>query len=252
MSLPHFHFRETHGAGPAALGKRVGFPANRTVELDYAAMVYCNSATVSPGVYQFRLNSAYDPDLTATGHQPMGFDQWAAYYNHYVVEQCSYEISINTTPNGATCTRAIVHLSDDPTIPSTDFTDLLELGAQYGVLHPVLGPHIFSGKVDVAKFFNRKNIASDSDLRAAVNANPSDNVILSVITIGQNSDQSTTNFLDIKLRMRVRFMEPKDLPPSTKEPYVMVAGVKYPVSPSPGPERKATARYDNPLVGNAV
>jgi hypothetical protein len=149
MVLPKFSFRETDGAGAAASGIRVGFPANRTVELDYADMVYCNSSSGTPGVYQFRLNSAFDPDYTSTGHQPMGFDQWSSYYNHYVVESCSYQISINTAPNGPTCTRAFVHLSDDPTIPSSSFTDLLELGAQYGVLHPVMGPHIFRGLVDI-------------------------------------------------------------------------------------------------------
>jgi hypothetical protein len=222
LETPRFHLGETHGAGPAALGLRVGFPANRTVELDYASMTYCSSGSGTIGLYQFRLNSAFDPDYTGTGHQPMGFDQWAAYYNHYVVEACAYEISINTAPNAGTCTRAFVHLSDDPTIPQTDFTDLVELGAQYAVLHPVLGPHIFSGNVNVAKFFNRKDIATDSELRAGVGSNPTDNVIMSIVCIGQDAATAVVNFLDVKLRMRVRFMEPKDLTPSTKEGFVVV------------------------------
>jgi hypothetical protein len=232
--LPKFEFRATHGAGPAATGTRVGFPANRTVDLDYSTMVLCNSAISSNGLYQFRLNSAFDPDYTSVGHQPMGFDQWSQFYNHYVVEHTSYEISINTAPNGGTCVRTFVHLSDDPTVPYTDLHDLVELGAQYGVLHPVQGPHIFSGKVNIAKFFNRENIASDPELRAGVGSNPTDNVILSVITASQDGSTSATNYLDIKLRMRVRFMEPKDLTPSkTSAGYVVVSGVRYPVAASP-------------------
>jgi len=35
--------------------------------------------------HAWRLNSLFDPDFTAVGHQPRGFDQMAAIYNKYVV-----------------------------------------------------------------------------------------------------------------------------------------------------------------------
>jgi len=37
------------------------------------------------GTHVFRLNSLFDPDLTGTGHQPLGFDQWATLYGEYQV-----------------------------------------------------------------------------------------------------------------------------------------------------------------------
>lgn len=48
--------------------------------------------TLTPGttsgglyLYQYRGNSGFDPNYTGTGLQPNGFDQWAQFYNTYVV-----------------------------------------------------------------------------------------------------------------------------------------------------------------------
>lgn len=35
--------------------------------------------------YRFNLNSIFDPNQTGTGHQPLGYDQWALFYNRYRV-----------------------------------------------------------------------------------------------------------------------------------------------------------------------
>lgn len=42
---------------------------------------------------QFRINGLYDPDITYTGHQPMGFDQLCpTLYGRYVVTGCKVKI----------------------------------------------------------------------------------------------------------------------------------------------------------------
>ncbi len=50
--------------------------------------------------YVFRLNSLYDPDLTGTGHQPYGFDQFAALYSRYKVDRVHIDV-LFTTPGGS-------------------------------------------------------------------------------------------------------------------------------------------------------
>jgi len=58
-----------------------------------------NMTVVSVRAVQvYRGNSCFDPDLTGAGHQPLGFDQWSAFYNKYrvtgskiVVKVASYE-----------------------------------------------------------------------------------------------------------------------------------------------------------------
>jgi hypothetical protein len=42
----------------------------------------------------FRLGSLFDPDFGIGGHQPLGFDQMAAFYNQYLVEAVDINIEI--------------------------------------------------------------------------------------------------------------------------------------------------------------
>lgn len=51
-----------------------------------------NPAAGLLGTQQYRLNSIFDPDLTATGHQPMLRDTMALLYATYVVEKCHLEV----------------------------------------------------------------------------------------------------------------------------------------------------------------
>jgi len=209
-NVPGFQTFVNNSAGPSARGVRVGFPAERTVDLLYVDVVTLTSAYGSLGFNQYRLNSVFDPDQTSTGHQPTGFDQWAVYYNHYVVERCDYEVEmLPTVP-----THVGTYLSDDVTTPS-DYSAMLELGGVGSAWNTNQPAHIFRGSVDIAKFFNRKNIASDSELRALVTANPAEEVYLTIRSncIDAAVASSTTN-ATIRLKYKVRFMEPKDLPPS--------------------------------------
>lgn len=47
--------------------------------------------------YQFRGNSLYDPDLTSTGHQPTGYDEWSAFYNKFTVLGSSCDVKAYIT-----------------------------------------------------------------------------------------------------------------------------------------------------------
>jgi hypothetical protein len=50
---------------------------------------YVEALNNTPGTffqdYQWNLNSIFDPNLTGTGHQPLGYDQWSAFYGRYRV-----------------------------------------------------------------------------------------------------------------------------------------------------------------------
>lgn len=78
----------------------------RTTSLSTAGVIpdvmYCKmryndqfsmSATVpNSAVYQFAINDIYDPNITGTGHQPRGHDQWANMYTHYEVQACAIRV----------------------------------------------------------------------------------------------------------------------------------------------------------------
>jgi len=61
------------------------FPKTQLVELTYCDEVEIPNIVAGSAPYKFRLNSIFDPDMTATGHQPRGHDQWNAIYNKYCV-----------------------------------------------------------------------------------------------------------------------------------------------------------------------
>ncbi len=72
------------------------FPREMKVKLVYFQTGY--HTTSSGGVpydYQFRLNSIFDPDYTSTGHQPLGYDQYAAFFNRYRVDSALVNASFS-------------------------------------------------------------------------------------------------------------------------------------------------------------
>lgn len=60
-------------------------PTARTVRLRYVTEININPTSNSIGAHFFRANSLFNPDVSAGGHQPLGFDQIALSYDHYTV-----------------------------------------------------------------------------------------------------------------------------------------------------------------------
>jgi hypothetical protein len=179
--------------------------------MNYTEFVGMTNTSGVYAKYQFRLNSAFDPNYTEAGHQPLGFDQWSAFYNHYVVESCQYDCQIQAYSGASETNMAYaVYVSDDATVPST-VPDLTENGAQVALWNVNTPPHTFKGRVDVSKFFNRKSIGTDSELRALVTANPTEVVFITIYSVPSDGASTISNAVLCNLKLRVRFMEPKDL-----------------------------------------
>lgn len=66
------------------------------IRLPYAELLNRTPGTATDE-YQFNLNSLFDPNRTGTGHQPLGFDQWATFYNRYRVLGVDVRATFATT-----------------------------------------------------------------------------------------------------------------------------------------------------------
>ena len=77
-----------------------GFPRKKFVKLRYADTFDLNAHTGSYDVKSFRCNSLHDPDKSGVGHQPAGFDRWAAVYEAHCV--IGSKISATFATNDAT------------------------------------------------------------------------------------------------------------------------------------------------------
>ena len=62
--------------------------------IDTFTTFQAQSASTTGSVYQYKVNSMWDPDLTGTGHQPLGRDTWSSIYNYYKVLECNITVEL--------------------------------------------------------------------------------------------------------------------------------------------------------------
>jgi len=74
-----------------------GIPTGQRTTMKYVTRINMGSGATNFTQYVFRAFSIFDPDQTGVGHQPMGHDQWAAFYRRYRV--LGSKISVVATNN---------------------------------------------------------------------------------------------------------------------------------------------------------
>lgn len=80
-------------ASQAIVRQPTGVPDRLYVKLRYREQLSWTQAAGNLGDNVYRGNSLFDPDLTGTGGQPLGFDQWSAFYGSYTVLGSSIDVS---------------------------------------------------------------------------------------------------------------------------------------------------------------
>lgn len=96
------------------------------VKMKYST--YLNATYVglsTPQVIQFNTGNVNDTEIALGGHQPKSLDQWAAFYNRYLVYGCSYRI---TFANRSPSEQAQVFVFSRPnTTTPTLLEDIIEM-----------------------------------------------------------------------------------------------------------------------------
>lgn len=172
--------------------------------------------------YVFSCNGAYDPNITGTGHQPMGFDQMMLLYNQFTVTQST--ITITFAPIATLITRAALVLLPSTVVP-TDPTQLMENGLIVSTVFDVLGTSILTRlpkltlSCDIKRYFGRRSDAElkdDPNLYGTVSANPSEQVYFAFVVWQLNPDGTNTTVVDfdVLLSYDIMYWEPKKLAPS--------------------------------------
>lgn len=200
-----------------------GFPSSKMVKLKYVDTVTIdmNSGTEQIGKHVFRANSLFDPDYALGGHQPLGFDQWAAIYDHYcVVGSKITATALNVTNANGGPYRFVLRL-DDTDRTWTTWSHIMEHPgtspmAQYG--HPVdagTGHASVSQTFSAKKFFKTSRILSDDRFNSLVTANPSEDALFTLFANNASStfDPSTVYF-QIEIEYIAVFTEPRQIPQS--------------------------------------
>lgn len=190
-----------------------GMPAIKVTSLRYVEDLERVSTAGTLNNYMFSANNIFDPNVTGTGHQPMGHDQWAILFNHYIV--LGSKITIKVIPTAATTSPANVgiYLTDTVVPPYTTASEFVE--ARRGVVKSLVPgttrTTYLSNTFSCKKFFNIKDV-KDNALRlgAVMNNSPTDQAVFDFWY--QTVDGATaTVYFQVIIDYIVMFSEPKDL-----------------------------------------
>lgn len=154
----------------------------------YDAFFTLTEATAGAGaIYSFRLNSLFDPDLTSTGKQPLGFDQYAAIFSRYRVVKVSFDVTYMgndfTTPRPQ---RVGFMVTPSSTVPSDPEAWPAQLFSKSAVMaSPNLKPPRLASSISLPQIFGiKKSEFHDNDYASITGANPTRIAYLHVFNSG--------------------------------------------------------------------
>lgn len=213
-SYSHGTLHSTASISRISEGSRPLYPPRSTKYLRYHDNVGNTITSGALSTYVFAANALYDPDVTGTGHQPMGFDQLMLAYVHYAVKKARISILAQNTSSGSVHSGLRI---DSAAAPITGSNELVENGAiTYDVLeakNTIGSAKSYSIDVDVCKFLGipSKDLTSQINLAGQINANPAELVYFHVMSWDPNGLSGGVT-LDVTIDFEVIFFEPREQP----------------------------------------
>lgn len=159
-------------------------PIARTLKttMKYQTQFELNAGVLDPSVFVFSANGMFDPEISAVGHQPRGYDQIKLLYDHYVVIFATIEVTVhcNDTNNGNIAFIATV----DTNSPQGTLENYMELPK---LMYVVCGTQTSGSSIKTIrtsippnKFLGHSKPLSDDNVKGSANANPAEQVFFHV------------------------------------------------------------------------
>lgn len=201
-------------ARPSRLPGGSIMPRTTRTYLKYCSVITLVDSGVAsvPTTYVFNCSSLFDPDVTGTGHQPMGFDQLALFYNHYTVLGCRLTVEFIGDYRSHSCTVGILPQAGPSPLTSVEqileqpLVRVLSLTGGYGAAAKA----ILSSTVAPHRWYGSKPFAKDQ-LTAAVTASPLESVYFHVFMAPNRTLSDTNVHARVTLVYDSAFQEPKTL-----------------------------------------
>jgi len=183
-----------------------GFPEMLEVKLRYNLFRSYNCGGTGRDIYQFKINSVFDPDLTSTGHQPLYRDQLYTIYKYAVVTGCRWSVECATQAGSGVI--FIPHVSTYSTT-DTDVSAAIERGGTKRSFAQIGKPCTMTGYTSMASLFglpDPRSLLTDDLYRHDDSADPSQLAYLTIYT--QDTESTTARcHQSITLDMTVVFKE---------------------------------------------
>jgi hypothetical protein len=155
----------------------------------------------------------FDPDITGTGHQPMGFDQMMLSYEHYCVTRAVMTLNVRHTATTQSGNCGILLTAG--AIAVTDFQRNLEAGYMVRVRYnatPYEGSMgILENVMDIAKFGTVRQLLDNPDYKGTIAANPVEQSYFHISVWNSDNANVGTFAIDVMIDYESWFFEPRDL-----------------------------------------
>jgi hypothetical protein len=170
--------------------------------------------------YFFTANGMFDPNITGTGHQPIGFDQMMLLYEQCTVLRSSIEVTFNVGP-GLTARLGVALFPDASALTSP--SQLVENGLIKMIACDSGSTSLQNYRLqsvrldcDIAKYFGRpgyQSLLNDDNLYTTAAANPVEQVYYAIVGWQISPDGSTTTSLgfDVLIEYDAIYWEPRKL-----------------------------------------
>lgn len=193
---------------------------SKVLRLNYQENVSVTTGASSVGNYVFAANGLYDPNVTGTGHQPLGFDQMMLIYNHYCVVRSRI---IVTARNASSTLGAYIAVSKHAgSTPLTVDSRLIESGMiKYSYLAPKSNngfTKILSEQMDIARFTGVDDVLDVTELRGSIGSNPAEGQYFDVSAWNPDDATQVPIYLEVLIEFDAIFTEPQEITQSLTRP----------------------------------
>lgn len=151
-----------------------GFSQSYRTKLRYVDIAQITSTAGSTAKVTFSPQSCFDPNVTATGHQPMYFDQLAAVYARYKVHGATIRVTFNPNTTTAGAVQAFGIIGGSSTTIAGDAPTNME--DNHGVSSTTNGPNGIGQKTLYLTYQPKRDLGisvDDDTLVTATNTGPS-------------------------------------------------------------------------------
>jgi hypothetical protein len=187
------------------------FPSRTTRRLRYATNLTLAGSSGVMASHVFAANGLFDPDVTGTGHQPMGFDQLILSYNHYTVTEARL---VATFHNNAASTPCISLKVDGSATPITVADQLIEWGLNEHSVLEAKGSQgsvkVLESRISIARYEGVQDCLDVMELRGSAASNPSEIVYFHIQTWDPGA-VTTALIVDVTIEFTATFTEPRVL-----------------------------------------
>jgi hypothetical protein len=189
------------------------FGLSRRCSLRYYDVVSISTGVSLAGNYVFTANGLYDPDITGTGHQPMGFDQMMLCFEHFCVLRAAMTVTCRHTSTAQSAAFAILQSAGATAI--TDYTRNVENGL---CVRNRLNATPYDGSIqtfksvmDIAKFGGVPDLLDNPDYRGDSGTNPPEQSYFHLSFWNPDSVSVGTCICEVQIDYDVVFLEPRKL-----------------------------------------